>query len=150
MVFAPLIWTKACAFITSHHHPLFYHFAHPFLHHSKTSLHELLRVPRIFSSLFVHIMQFEQWIMTWTLQGKWHHNALQSKTKIRQFRDINTIQILSLDANAVLHYISNFDQYQPRVITCNTDFAMYYFLFKVYLTKYFFNLTHLVRSCKQY
>lgn len=116
MVFAPLIWTKARAFITSHHHPLFYLFAHSFLHHSKTSLHELLRVPRIFSSLFVHIMQFEQWIMTWTLQGKWHHNALQSKKKIRQFRDINTIQILSLDANAVSDYISNFDQYQPRVL----------------------------------
>lgn len=56
--------------------------------------------------------------------GSWHEHYKENDTtmhfkvkkKIRQFRDINTIQILSLDANAVSHNISNFDQYQPRVL----------------------------------
>lgn len=52
--------------------------------------------------------------------------------------------------NTVSHYILTIDQYQPH-IAFYTDFAMHNFLFKLFLASYFFlNLTHLVRSCKQY
>lgn len=93
--------------------------------------------------------------------GSWHEHYKENDTtmhfKVKQ--KYASFEIQTQYRSWVWMQMLYFTTYQTSTnisleswvdITCNTDFAMYYFLFKVYLTNYFFNLTHLVRSCKQY